>query len=1178
MVGQQKIGSRREVIGIVAALLTLFATVLLGPAQASGAEAPRWVLTAVPTPTNIRANTPSNEVQRLNVSATGGTFELEVLVPSTNKEETTSALPYNATAAEVKAALANLSGMGSSDVSVTGGPGGSAPYEITFQEGAGGIPVAAIRPITGSLTGGTATVSEVNKGARAPQLVLTATNVGGAATDGSTIKLSDVLPAWLVATEITGFDAYGSGYAENGFSFAPLTCSTTPVECTYNNAIDPGDQLVVTVTLAAAAAPPPGEINQAVVSGGGAPEVEVARALEAGSSPPRFGPAPGSVFAAVSSTQAGAHPNVTTMFEMATSETDNSVANPKDVRFDLPPGLVGSTVGMPRCSMSRVLAELGNPTVCPVGAMVGIATVTLGGNGSRGTLVAPVYNIAPSPGEPAAFAFDVVVLPVRLDTSVLSNGNYGVRVTAPDLAESASVLASNITIWGVPAQHSGAGNDRTVYTLFGGASPFGAPNPGQSTTPLLTAPQQCADPLVATMSTDAWAQPGQFKSEEANMGTMTGCGLVPFGSSFTFLPDTLEAGAPAGYTFDLNISQHNEQDTLATASMKNFELKLPAGVVVNPSAAWGLQACSNSQFYGGGHPSQESARLAECPREAQVGEVEVETPDLEKPLRGQVFLATPECDPCSPADAEDGKMVRLFVQLVGEGEAGIVVKLEGQGKLDQKTGQITTVFDNNPQVPFNKLHFVLDGGPRAVLANPRSCGTVRANGDLTPWNTGEGISDSLPFYEFNISQNCFGPQFKPSFTAGMTNIQAGEYGPFTLSFGRSDNDQFLSGISQRMPAGLLGKLTGVELCREPQASTGTCGANSLIGHVQVLTGPGADPFLVSGGQVFLTESYEGAPFGLSIVVPAVAGPYTLSGTTGQGTVVVRAKIQVDTTTAALTVTSDPLPIMLDGIPLQLKAVNVTIDRPSFTFNPTSCAPTAIGGTLSSPEGMSANASNRFQVTNCAGLGFKPGFKVSTSGKTSRKNGASLDVKLTYPKGSLGKAANIAKVKVDLPKQLPSRLTTLQKACTDSVFNQNPAACPAGSRVGEATATTPIIPETLHGPAYFVSHGGAKFPELVIVLSGYGVTVQLHGETFISKAGITSSTFRQVPDVPIGGFELKLPQGANSALAANGNLCTSSLRMPTAFTAQNGMVIHQTTPITATGCAKHKAKHKKKGKK
>ncbi|MGH2912382.1 MAG: hypothetical protein ACRDJ3_07885, partial [Solirubrobacteraceae bacterium] len=282
------------------------------------------------------------------------------------------------------------------------------------------------------------------------------------------------------------------------------------------------------------------------------------------------------------------------------------------------------------------------------------------------------------------------------------------------------------------------------------------------------------------------------------------------------------------------------------------------------------------------------------------------------------------------------------------------------------------------------------------------------------------------------------------------------------------------------------------------------------------------------------------------------------------------------------VVSDPFPTIIDGIPLRLRRVDVTLDRPEFTFNPTDCeklgftgaisgsplgAPTTLNGTVgyATEPGATVSVGAPFQVTNCAKLAFKPSFKVSTSGKTSRANGASLDVKLLYPSGSFGKDANVKSVKVNLPKQLPSRLTTLQKACPDTTFKQNPAACPAASRVGSATATTPIFAYTLTGPAYFVSHGGAEFPELVIVLSGNGITVQLHGETFISKAGITSSTFRQVPDVPIGSFELKLPRGPDSALAANGDLCASKLRMPTAFTAQNGMAIHQSTPIAVTGC-------------
>jgi hypothetical protein len=324
---------------------------------------------------------------------------------------------------------------------------------------------------------------------------------------------------------------------------------------------------------------------------------------------------------------------------------------------------------------------------------------------------------------------------------------------------------------------------------------------------------------------------------------------------------------------------------------------------------------------------------------------------------------------------------------------------------------------------------------------------------------------------------------------------------------------------------------------------------------------------VTGGEVFLTESYEGAPFGLSIVNPAVAGPFNL------GKVIVRAKVEVNPYTAALTITTGTIPHILDGIPLQIKHINVTIDRSNFTFNPTNCAPQSITGTVASVEGAVSPVSVPFQAVNCASLKFAPKFAVSTGAQTSKADGASLSVKLTYPTGT--GYANIKAVKVDLPKQLPSRLTTLQKACVAKVFETNPAGCPKESIVGHAKAVTPILPVPLEGPAYFVSHGGEAFPSLIVVLQGYGVTVDLVGTTFISKAGITSSTFKTVPDVPVGSFELTLPTGKFSALAPNlpvsahGSFCGQTLAMPTAFVAQNGLEIHESTPISISGCAKAK---------
>jgi hypothetical protein len=562
---------------------------------------------------------------------------------------------------------------------------------------------------------------------------------------------------------------------------------------------------------------------------------------------------------------------------------------------------------------------------------------------------------------------------------------------------------------------------------------------------------------------------------------------------------------------------------------------LPAGVAIDSAGADGLQACSL------GEVGLESPMEQSCPEAAKVGTVEIKTPLLPNPLVGAAYLAQQNANPF-------GSLVALYM-VVKDPVSGVIVKLAGEVKPDAVTGQLVSTFKETPQLPFEDLALHFFGGSRAPLGTPALCGSYSTMASIVPGSGNPAV------------------QFAPSLSTGSLNLQAGAFTPFTMTMSREDGNQNLDAIQLKMPPGLLGEISKVKLCGEAEGNAGTCGPESLIGETVVSVGLGGNPFTVKGGRVYITGPYAGAPYGLSIVNPAKAGPFDL------GQVVVRAKIDVDPTNAAITITSDStgpyrIPQIIDGIPLEIKHVNVTITRPEFTFNPTNCAPQQIGGSLTSSQGAVSTLHVPFQVTNCAVLGFKPIFSVSTAGKTSRAGGASLNVKLTYPKAPFGSQANIGKVKVDLPKQLPSRLTTLQKACPDSVFNANPAACPAASRIGSATATTPVLPVHLEGPAFFVSHGGAKFPELIIALSGQGVTVYLHGETFINKAGITSSTFRTIPDVPIGTFELHLPQGANSALAANGNLCASRLIMPTTFVAANGMSIHQSTPITVTGCPKH----------
>jgi hypothetical protein len=425
-------------------------------------------------------------------------------------------------------------------------------------------------------------------------------------------------------------------------------------------------------------------------------------------------------------------------------------------------------------------------------------------------------------------------------------------------------------------------------------------------------------------------------------------------------------------------------------------------------------------------------------------------------------------------------------------------------------------------------------------------------------------------------------------TAGTTNINAGAFTPFTMTVSRESGQQSLQAVEVKLPEGLSGVLSGVELCPEPQADQGLCAPNSQIGETTVSVGVGGEPLTVTGGKIYITGPFNGtgactvgeagcAPFGVSIVNPAKAGPYDLANTKANhppcDCVLVRGKIEVNPFTAALTVTTDnsgpyKIPTILEGIPLQIQHVNATITRPGFQFNPTSCNKMEIAGNIQAAEGASATASVPFQAANCQTLKFEPQFTVSTSGKTSKANGASLTTKVQEPAGSLGTQANIAMVKVELPKQLPSRLTTLQKACTNAQFEANPAGCPAASFIGHAVVHTPLIPVPLEGPAIFVSHGGEAFPSLTMVLQGYGITIDLVGSTLIRK-GITSTTFKAVPDQPFSSFELTLPEGKFSALAANGNLCTTSLYLPYEAIGQNGAAIHLKPKIAVTGCAKKK---------
>ena len=1183
-------------------------------AEESRPEMPWWHVNVGARPSNLQAGAATDEVQELTIRATSG----EALVIDPETEELV-VFPYDATHEAVQTALEAPSMYGAGNVEVTGGPGdekGTKPYIVTFKGSLGSRQVDLINTEysavacdfgLGECLEGTATSTQVTAGKPSGTIVVFVTNLGDGEAHGETmpVTVTDTLPKGVEATE--------AKYNVRNFSdHTKVGCTgTLEVVCSFSEALAPYELLEIQIKVKVASTVPPGELSDRVsVSGGGAQAVSVSDPLTVNNpSKTPFGVemyeivpenADGSI-----DTRAGSHP-----FQLTTTFTLNAgpevglelqPALPKDLHFVLPAGLVGNPTPFPTCPE----AVFNNEDHCPADTQVGVIVLAIG-EPTPGTIAEPIYNVPAPPGEPARFGFSSPAGPVFLDTAVRTGSDYGVTVNVDNITQTGQFLASQTTFWGVPGdpRHNRSRNEDqsspSNYCLERrGVSPASCPGDTVGA-PFLALPTSC-EQFESSLVAESWAGPNQPSlsspplrytlHDQSNPSlTLDRCEGLGFEPSIRMTPDGEAGSTPSGLNVDVHVPQASilVPNGVAESDVKDITVALPPGVAINPAAGDGLQACTQAQIgftkvnpltgvdeFTPGEPS--------CPDASKIATVTIHSPLLPNPLKGFVYLAAPQNFQEAPPENPFSSLVAMYI-VAKDPVSGVLVKLPGKVSLNESTGQLITTFKDNPRLAFEDAELNFFGGERAPLASPALCGSYTTNASFTPWSGNAAVASSSTFRIASGPNGSACPgaalPFSPSLHSSSANIQAGGFTPFTTTFSREDGQQNLQGLQLHLPAGFSGLLTGVELCSEADANAGTCGPGSLIGETIVSVGVGGDPFSVTGGKVYITEKYEGAPFGLSIVNPAKAGPFDLQ----EGRpVVVRARIEVNPSTAALTITTDDtgrykIPTIIDGIPLQIKHVNVTIDRPGFTFNPTSCNPMKITGAIQSVEGASSNVEVPFQVTDCAALKFAPKFQVSTSGKTSKVNGASLSVKLTYPNAPFGTQANIAKVKVDLPKQLPSRLTTLQKACTNAQFESNPAGCPAASIIGHARAITPLIPVPLEGPAYFVSHGGEAFPSLIMVLQGYGVRIDLVGTTFISKAGITSSTFKKVPDAPVGSFELTLPEGRYSALGTNKNLCTQKLAMPTAFVAQNGAEIHESTKVAVTGCHKAKKAVKKKKRK
>jgi hypothetical protein len=872
-------------------------------------------------------------------------------------------------------------------------------------------------------------------------------------------------------------------------------------------------------------------------------------------------------------TQAGSHPFALTTAivfnHVVTGEVEGHVrvrtyGDPKDIAVNLEAGMiVDPRATETRCTEAELESGEG-PAGCPNGAAVGVFSIYFDGIEVTGE---PVYNMAPPVGVPVELGFDAAGIGVIMHVGgrVRTGGDYGLSADISGIPDEHPIYGIKLTLWGDPSASS---HDTERGLCAGEEAKQKFKETGMhSSCPVervagsfLTLPSSCtSEPMTTSMSVDSWQEPGKPVTPTPAMSpALTGCEKLDFSPRLTvglIEPEAASAESPTGLSVDLKLPEEESVGGLAEADLKDAVVTLPAGIAVSPSAAGSREACTPAEI------ALQSADAPSCPDASKVGAAKILTPLLEAPLEGSVYLAQQGANPF-------GSLLALYV--VAEG-GGVLIKLAGKVEADPMTGQLTVRLDSNPQLPFSELKLSFFGGARALLVTPPACGSYEAQSALMPWSGTPALAESstLQIDSGPGGGACPSGRFEPSFMAGTANDGAGQFSSFSLTFSRQDGEQRFGAYTVRLPPGLLAVLRNVTPCPEPQASQGACPQSGQIGTTTLGAGPGPDAvYLPQPGQspnpVYLTTGYKGAPFGLSIVVPAITGPFDL------GTIVVRAAISVDPHTAQLTISSDPLPVILQGIPLDLRTVNVTIDRPGFISNPTNCNPLALSGTISATGGVGADVSSPYGAVNCATLPFRPKITALTHSRPSRAGGVYLHVKIVSGRGQ----ANIAKLKVDLPKQLPSRLQTIQKACLAVTFEANPANCPASSVVGHVTAATPVLGSPLTGPAYLVSHSGAAFPDLEIVLHGEGISLVLDGQTQIRK-GITSSTFRAVPDVPISTFDLVLFGGPHSVLAANTSPCKSALDMPAAITGQNGAVIRQTTRIGITGCPPTRPKRKKR---
>jgi uncharacterized repeat protein (TIGR01451 family) len=1057
-----------------------------------------------------------------------------------------------------------------------------------------------------------------------PTYVIAATNVGGATATGE-ITVTDTLPAGL--TFVTGGIYSTDLSAENSGKSAPCTAVGQTVTCAMQRPVPPGLIAQAEIEVQVEPGAPAAVTDEATIGGGGAAADASARTTTGiDSQPPPFDflageaglRAPLSEADGSPATQAGSHPYQLTVdlgfpFVKAGEYWTVTEGGLRDASSDLPPGLlVDPAASSVLCT--EVQLTLHN---CPDGSQIGVATI-LSTVANIQSQPAALYNMVPPPGAPSSFGFDVgsVGIYAHVLGSVRSDGDFGLSGGSTDIVSLGKhpVLGVSLELWGDPSSDSHdymRGICVAIGTVLGKPC---SPKPDEYTgTGVVTLPGDCpGHPTLTRAHADSWGQPGLFHEAtyesadlQGNPVSVSGCNSLGFAPTITVKPTTDLADSPAGLDVDLHQPQQTQLESLATAALKEATVTLPEGLVANPSQANGLKACSAEQIGTltpvGQTPAHFSAEPSSCPDASKIGTVEVSTPLLAqidpethavvhdpetgqavpRPLAGSIFLAKPFENPF-------GSLLAIYLT-VEDPRSGTYAKLAGRVEPDPRTGQLTTRFEDNPQLPLEDVRLHLFEGARASLITPPVCGTHTTSSVLVPWSSPEG-ADATPSDSFQTTAapgggNCptaaTAAPNAPAFAAGTIAPAAGAYSPFVLRLSREDGSQRLGGIETTLPPGLAARFVGVPYCSEAQIAQAqsrshpdegileqrdpSCPAASQIGTVEVGAGAGPTPIYTSG-HAYLAGPYKGAPLSIVIITPAIAGPFDL------GAVLVRTALYVNPRTAQGRAVSDPLPQILDGIPLDVRSVALKLDRPDFTLNPTSCDPMAIAGAATSASGQAAALTAPFQVGGCSSLAFKPKLSIKLSGGTKRSKNPALKATLRMPAGG----ANIAQASVALPHSEFLDQGHIRTVCTRVQFaaaGGNGAGCPAGSVYGRARAVTPLLDAPLEGPVFLRSNPEHKLPDLVAALGGQ-IDVELVGRIDSANGGIRT-TFEGVPDAPVSNFVLEMQGGKKGLLENSVNLCRSTNRATALFDGQNGKV-RDFNPVVGNGCKGRKKKGKAHG--